>query len=258
MDAPTHLLKPIDLSVLSHLHDASHEELRDICFLENKLLPALGMNDDIPSQYPPELRDFLGYGLFFWQYPIQFSHYLKVLSYFPITSYFEIGCKHGGTFILTVEYLKKFGTVKAAFAVDSLDWSGLEGYLKKNKTCQFIQCNSQTQSFAAMIHSHPGYDLVLIDGDHSERGVHSDFELMKYKANILAFHDIDSVSCEGVCNFWRFLKKNYSEEYVLLEFCNQYPSLNDASFMGIGLAIRKEYLLQHKKALLALSQEGYI
>jgi len=63
---------------------------------------------------PDELYQFCGRGLHYWQYPNQFSKYLVRLSQFKVESYLEIGVRHGGTFVITVEYLSRFHPLKCA------------------------------------------------------------------------------------------------------------------------------------------------
>jgi precorrin-6B methylase 2 len=53
-----------------------------------------------------------------WQYPNQFSKYLAELAAHPVDRYLEIGVRHGGTFVITVEYLSRFHPVREAIAVD--------------------------------------------------------------------------------------------------------------------------------------------
>ncbi|MER3498603.1 MAG: hypothetical protein C4308_08210 [Chitinophagaceae bacterium] len=60
--------------------------------------------------------------------PNQFSKYLVKLSQYTIHSYFGIGVRHGGTFIITIEYLNRFNQIKKAIGVD-IDYStGLKQY----------------------------------------------------------------------------------------------------------------------------------
>jgi len=71
------------------------------------LLPSFGMNGENVSELPKELSKNFNKGIRFWQYPNQFAPYLKQLSEYKINSYLEIGCRWGGTFILTNEFLNK-------------------------------------------------------------------------------------------------------------------------------------------------------
>jgi hypothetical protein len=60
-------------------------------------------------------------------------------------------------------------------------------------------------------------DLVLIDGDHSYRGVRRDFEINRaYPHRFLAFHDITGGNrhTAGVGRFWRELHEGHKLELV--------------------------------------------
>ena len=111
-------MKMIDLSYVKFIREKDEKYLRDAAMLENKLLPQLGINNERMDEFPPELYDHSGYGLLYWQYPNQFSKYLVQLSKYKIESYFEIGVRHAGTFVITVEYLQKFNKIKKAVGVD--------------------------------------------------------------------------------------------------------------------------------------------
>jgi hypothetical protein len=77
-------------------------------------------------------------------------------------------------------------------------------------------------------------DLVLIDGDHSYRGVQRDFEINRaFPHRYLAFHDICGARRQtaGVRRFWQQLREGTKTEIVR-------PHLElglDRSLMGIGL-----------------------
>ena len=144
-------LKSLDLSVLSALKNATTENLSDYLFLETRLLPKLGFNNEKLDEFPEELHDYCGNGLLHWQYPNQFSQYLMLLSKLKPESYLEIGVRHGGTFLITVEYLKKFTVVKKAIAVDIAYPPSLAAYKKMNRVIWFYQLNSQTSSFNALL-----------------------------------------------------------------------------------------------------------
>jgi hypothetical protein len=104
--------------VIRLLRDASRCELRDARFLERELLLMAGLNNEIPREFPSELYPFCGYGIRSWQYPPQFSRYLVFLSERNLRSYVEIGCRFGGTFIICVEYLRRFSDLSFACALD--------------------------------------------------------------------------------------------------------------------------------------------
>src|SRR5438045_1902366 len=95
-------MKMIDLSYIKLITEKDEKYLEDARLLETDLLPQLGLNNERLNEFPVALYEHTGNGLLYWQYPNQFSKYLVHLSKYKIESYFEIGVRHGGTFIITV------------------------------------------------------------------------------------------------------------------------------------------------------------
>lgn len=134
-----HDLTRIDLINRSSLEDLSSQE-----YLEN-LIINLGFNNEILIEQPKIVKDNFG-GLLIWQYPNQFSKYLLLLKSLSIKTYIEIGCRWGGTFILTTEYLKRFNNLTKAVAIDIIN-SPVKDYCKKNEITEFKQLNTTSDEF---------------------------------------------------------------------------------------------------------------
>ena len=228
----------MDLTRTKLIQDSTLEELKDALFLEN-LIPKLGFNTEILNEQPNIVRNHGG-GLLIWQYPNQFSKYLSFLRTNEIHSYLEIGCRWGGTFVLTHEVLKRFGSMTNSVAVDIID-SPVQEYCKSRSECQFIKMNSQSPEFKEFIRQKQ-FDVIFIDGDHSYDGVKTDYESTKDSGRIFVFHDIVNAACLGVVEFWNSLKKYENDTYDFFEFTEQYPEVyqeTKQSFLGIGVAVKK-------------------
>jgi cephalosporin hydroxylase len=179
-------------------------------------------------------------GLLIWQYPNQFSRYLTLLRKQNVHSYIEIGCRWGGTFVLTNEYLKRFNTMNKSVAIDVID-SPVAEYCSLNAETQFIKADSHSEEFKQYMNTNR-FDIIFIDGDHSYEGVTSDYEISKNSGKIYVFHDIVSVNCAGVIKFWNELKRTANNTFDFYEFTEQYDDVWKRvghSFFGIGVAIRK-------------------
>jgi cephalosporin hydroxylase len=228
----------MDLSKIDLIQQSPKEYLTNFRYVE-KLIPKLGFNTEILREQPSIVKENGG-GLLIWQYPNQFSKYLCLLSTLNISSYLEIGCRWGGTFVLTTEYLKRFRHINKSVAVDIID-STVTDYCSINNNAQFIKMNSQSEEFENYIKNNK-FDLIFIDGDHSYSGVKNDFEKSANSGKVFVFHDIVNDACSGVSQFWNELKNQYSEVFDFFEFTEQYKEIYDATsqkFLGIGVAIKK-------------------
>lgn len=230
----------MDLSRIDLIPKCNNKSLLNESFLES-LIPELGTNDEIIHEQPSIVTSMTG-GLKIWQYPNQFSKYMvRVLAGFPIKTYLEIGCRWGGTFVLTMEYLSRVQKDQdiTGVAVDIIDSPVLE-YCKQNAGASFMKCDSSSPEFKNYL-TDKQFDLVLIDGDHSYTGVVADFQLIRDKAGIVVFHDIFSSVCPGVVQCWQEVKQ-MTDIYDFHEFVDQYDEVVRATgctYLGIGVAVKR-------------------
>lgn len=229
----------MDLARIKLITESNLKDLEDNHYLEN-LIIKLGFNNEILREQPEIVKNNGG-GLLIWQYPNQFSKYLCLLREQNINSYIEIGCRWGGTFVLTNEYLKRFNRMDKSVAVDIID-SPVANYCVSNKETQFIRMNSQSKEFINYMNNNY-FDLIFIDGDHHYNGVKSDYEISKNSGKIFVFHDIVNDMCPGVIQLWNELKNKENHIYDFFEFTEQYEDVwnhTKQKFLGIGVAIKKK------------------
>lgn len=212
-------------------------------FIENIFLIDLGLNDEALEEQPPELGQYYGkgFGLKIWQYPNQFSKYLTFISNYDIKSYMEIGCRHGGTFITHVEYLKKINSnFSNSTAVDIIEQTDILKEYCKFENCEYLQMDSSSDEFRQYIEN-KFFDLIFVDGNHFYNGVKGDAILTKNKCNIQVFHDVFSIVNPDVVRFWNEVKITYSDTHDFYEFLDQYDSVS-GDYLGIGVAVRKMWI----------------
>ena len=223
------------------IRSLSQQELVNLDSLE-QLICDLGLNDEFVHEQSKSLHDILGKGLEWriWQYPNQFSKYLLWLSNHAsnINNYIEIGCRYGGTFVLTVEYIKRFNpNFQSAVAVDLIERSGL----LMDYDCEYLQMNSLEPTFPDWLQNKQ-FELALIDGDHFSPGVNVDWTNLKDRTQHIVFHDINSIiftnpENPGVTVFWNHLKQTVANQYKFTEFCDTYSDIPAGGpFLGIGIA----------------------
>jgi hypothetical protein len=220
------LPEPIDTEPLALLRDVDPAGLEDV-------LPRLGLADDVPHVLPAELQPHVGAGLKHWQYPNQFAPYLATLAGLPIRSYLEIGVRHGGTFLITVEVLRP--DVAVAVDIDRVP------ALQARPGVDFVQADSRSRRFAKLASSRV-WDLVLVDGNHAYDAVRSDVDTVLDHANVIALHDIVDDASPGVRRAWQELKAEPG--FTFHEFTAQYDEVVErvgATVLGIGVAVREDW-----------------
>jgi len=96
--------------------------------------------------------------------------------------------------------------------------------------CDVIFGDSHDSNNIAIAQAYGPFDLVFIDGDHTERGVQQDWDNYGHLGKMVAFHDIAVPPPCYVSGLWIELRrKYYTDEYVAKD-----------SFMGIGIVYREK------------------
>ena len=242
--------EPIDLEAADLLRRADMGVLRDASRLEVELLPALGLNQEMLDEQgsgsilPESLRGFAGAGLRAWQMPNQFAPYLAQLSQYPIRSYLEVGVRHGGTFVITTEYLNRFHTIERAVGVDIADSPSTAEYARNTPRARFARLNARSPRFRRLVRRGSPWDLVLIDGDHREQAVRRDLESVIDAARIIAFHDIVTAVAPGVRKVWDEFKSASADRFDFFEFDRQYDEVvrrTGRTWQGLGVAVERGF-----------------
>ncbi|WP_210178230.1 class I SAM-dependent methyltransferase, partial [Methylosinus sp. R-45379] len=194
-------------ATIEFIKRADLDDLRNPLFLENIVIPNIGLDRFISQHYPENIRKYCGKNFMACQMPIQLSKYLAYLSGKKINSYLEIGVAMGGTFVLTVEYLKRFNGEIDAMIIDMnppgehLDW-----YSENGGSFRYLVANTTEPKAANAVMSRK-WDLVLIDADHTEEGCWRDYLMAKEFARLIAFHDVVNDLTPGVAAVWKRLKE---------------------------------------------------
>jgi cephalosporin hydroxylase len=202
----------------------------------HSIILSLGLNNEILHEQPPELAEYFGKGLKMWQYPNQLSKFANYIHNLNVSSYLEIGCRYGGTFIFNSEILSINNPQIKLFACDIIPMSTILTEYLTLRNFKYIHDSSTSSSFKDFCKTQP-IELVFIDGDHSYNGVKNDFEIFidSQETKYFVFHDISSDACPGVKQLWSEIKND--SRFETLEFCDQYDSVN-GQYLGIGIATR--------------------
>ena len=148
--------KAIDLERIALIRAAPLHDLAQADKIE-KLLLNLGLNDEGIDEFPAVLHPFCGSGLRIWQYPSQFSKYLLQLSGLHVRSYLEIGVRHGGSFVATVELLNRFFPLEFAVAIDILPAPSMTEYM----TFQELLARVREAVLGAYQHQDLPFDMLV-------------------------------------------------------------------------------------------------
>lgn len=179
------------------------------------------------------------------QDPVEFERFIDIATSRGVTSYLEIGARHGGSFYEVVSRLPAGST---AIAVDLPN--GLWGKTASEQSLtacvhelwakgydvHTILGNSQDEATIQRVAQRAPYDLVFIDGCHLYEDVKMDWDNYGPMSRIVAFHDIDGekVKCKNpdvfvqVPRLWRELKEVFPHEEIITA----------GSQMGIGVIFK--------------------
>ncbi len=231
----------LDLSVLEQLRATEPAELRDAGHLEHDLLPRLGFYAGRPEFFPAHLRHAVGRGVQAWQWPNQLGPYLAEVARHDVRTYLEVGVFRGGTFVITVELLRRLGTLRTAAAVDLLRLPAIHRYAAEAPEVVVRRYDTRDPRFARFVEGlRP--DFALVDGDHSEEGCQRDLDVVRPHARLIALHDISEANHPGVRAVWDRLRREHAGEYDFHEFTAQYEGIaGTPPHMGFGLAVRRGY-----------------
>lgn len=194
-------------------------------------LPTLGMNNECLNEMPSELEKYYGKGLKFWQYPNQFSKFLKYIHGKKINTYLEIGCRWGGTFVIINEFIKQTSPNLISYACDIIAPSELIKEYSSIANIHYIQGNSKDRE--TLLSKLPSQvDFIFIDGDHYGDGPEIDYQTaLQLNPKYIMFHDIVSSVCPDVVDIWNRIKNKHKNYF---EFTDQYDSIS-GSYLGIGV-----------------------
>lgn len=133
------------------------------------------------------------------QNPYELSKFVELLQAEKVSSYLEIGARHGDTFFDVMRSLPR-GSRGLAVDMPGGNWGTHKSRTHLLRVCSElsklgyqVEClfaNSQLDATAEMIAAHGAFDAALIDGDHLYEGVKRDWDLYQRCARIVAFHDI--------------------------------------------------------------------
>jgi hypothetical protein len=221
---------------IEFVENCSINQLLDVSWVEHQFLPRLGLNNEYDHEYPQSLHPFCGGGLRLWQYPKQFAPYLIRLLEINPSSYLEIGISHGGSFIITCEYLRRFKRLHRCVAIDPYLSPAIEEY--RDLRDEVVWIGDRSTSTAALKElASRRWDYVFVDGDHDFEAVWADYENGSRHSKYIGFQNIVSDTCPGVTRMWRKISRE-RPELVVFEMTDQYSEIQERlqlTLMGLGI-----------------------
>ena len=222
-----------------------NDMLYDETYMERFVCEKIGLNNESLGELAPELAPYFGTGLYIWQNPKQFSRYIIWLlkNARGCQTYLEIGCRWGGTFIVTCEILRRVNpNFQCAIAADLIEkTSFIERYVEITKDSGleivYFQGSSTSAEFIQLAEKRKP-DISLVDGDHKIFGVLKDHMLVRRFSKIIVHHDVCSDTCPESTLLWNSLKQ-LEAEMSHVEFTEQYPSMK-GNYFGIGALFKKD------------------
>ena len=161
----------------------------------------------------------------------EFTRFLLFLNSHKINRYLEIGLYHGGTLFTIDSYLRVINkNYEGCIGYDiKIQIDNYKEYTNKFSNCQIIELDSKKLELEG------GYDLCLIDGDHSYEGCKNDYLKVRNNCRYIVFHDIlNKAKRKKVPEFWEEIKKT-GKYYEFID--NKYK---------IGIGILENNVLKSK------------
>jgi hypothetical protein len=218
----------------------SDDLLFDENYMEKFTVEKIGLNKEGLGEMAPELEPYCGTGLYIWQNPRQFSKFIiwMLRNAQKYSSYLEIGCRWGGTFIVVCETLRRANPdFKWAIAADLIEKTPfVERYMEITKNSGFeityFRGSSASEEFIKLANDKKP-EISFIDGDHRIIGALKDHMLVREYSEIIIHHDVSSDTVPETTLLWNSLKKLESGRKTA-EFTDQYQS-QKGKYFGIGV-----------------------
>jgi hypothetical protein len=233
------IMANVDMFV-EQFRSLSEDLLYDEKYMEKFTVEKIGLNKEGLGEIAPELKPYCGTGLYIWQNPRQFSKFViwMLQNARKYSSYLEIGCRWGGTFIVICETLRRANpNFKWAIAADLIEKTPfVERYMEITKNSGFeimyFQGSSTSEEFIKLVNDKKP-EISFIDGDHRIIGALKDHMLVREYSEIIIHHDISSDTVPETTLLWNSLKKLEGGRKTV-EFTDQYQS-RKGKYFGIGV-----------------------
>lgn len=135
------------------------------------------------------------------QHPVELAAFIRLLQAEGVTSYLEIGARHGDTFHAVMSALP-VGSVGVAVDLPGGAWGvsssamalqcAADDLLQRGYDIEVLLGNSTGPGVLKSLGDR-AFDAALIDGDHRYEGVLADWLTYRDRATLVAFHDIAGV-----------------------------------------------------------------
>ena len=144
----------------------------------------------------------------------------------------EIGTNNGGTLFLFANTISQGGTLVSVDLPGGLYGGGYssiripfyKSFAVQRRKIALIRCDSHTLGALAAVKKTldgTALDFVFIDGDHTYKGVKTDFEMyspLVKRGGMVIFHDIADhppiLKCEA-SQFWNEIKEKYKHDEII-------------------------------------------
>lgn len=177
------------------------------------------------------------------QLPEELFAFTDLLRARGVTSYLEVGARHGDTFNTVMRSLPTgargvavdlgggpWGTLKSVRALeDTVRALRLDGY-----DADVVFGDSTSEEVTSAVAAMAPFDAVFIDGDHRYDGVAADWNNYARMGKIIAFHDIAGDGMADRAGNPVEVPRLWAE---IRAVCNTVEFIAPASAMGIGVVL---------------------
>ena len=202
--------------LIQRIRLAPRAALQDVDCL-TRLLLDLGLQEKHDELIDEALLPYCGKGLGISYQPYEFAKYLIWLSERPpIDSFLQIGVGSGGSFITTIEYLRRFHPLRLACGTGRRFTPAVQDYCSRTTGTRLIAGprSSATAQFGTLLGQ---FHLAAIEAEEDKTDIYADWSTARQHSRMVSLHPIVSSPCPAASSLWSDIKSTGMQTYDFID-----------------------------------------